>query len=317
MAKWDNMLAIVWLLRSRSNLTAEQISARLEISVRTVYRYIDSLCASGVPIVAEPGHDGGYRLAGNFREVPLFFEPDELKSLFHAASFAKGAGYPYEKELARALQKLRHPLSDEQEDLLDRHTSGFDVLFAHKDHSLALLLQQLEQAVAEGQSYDILYDKRNGDDPSERRIDPYGLVYREKYWYVIAFCHLRKALRTFRVDRIRRLSPGSLFFKRPEDFSVRDYFDQYWGYQSEAMEPTVEVRIRGESAVINYLCQYFQHCLKERKEDEVFLKINIEQVDNMLPGFLVSFGTCIEVLAPQKLRMAMAKVARKLAKYYE
>ncbi len=317
MAKWDNMLAIVWLLQSRNSLTAEQISEHLEMSVRTVYRYIDSLCASGVPIIADSGHDGGYRLVSHFREVPLFFEPNEQKSLFHAATFARGAGYPYEKELTSALQKIRYSLSDEQKEFLERHMSGFDVLYTQKDHSLASLLQQLEHAVAEGQSCDILYDKRSREEPSERRIDPYGLVYREKYWYVIAFCHLRKAMRTFRVDRIQRLWSAKLFFERPDDFSVQGYFDQHWGYLSETMEPTVRVHIRGDADRVDYICGYFQHCIVEHKVDEAYLQINVDKVEHMLPEFLISFGTTIEVIAPQELRAAMRTIARKLVKYYE
>lgn len=317
MAKWENMLAIVWLLKSRKSMTAEQISERLEISIRTVYRYIDSLCASGVPIVAEPGHDGGYHLPESFREAPLFFEPNELKSLFHAASFAKGAGYPYERDLMKALDKIQHQLSEEQKDFLQRHTSGFEVLAMKNDPSIALLLQQLEQAVAESQTFDMLYEKGPGEEPNERRIDPYGLFYRDKFWYVVAFCHLRNGLRTFRVDRILDLSASGLFFERPADFSIQDYIDQQWGYQWEADEPTIAVHIKGEPEVIDYLCQYFNHCLVENKEGEARFKINVERVENYLPGFLVSFGTSIQVLEPAKLRAAMAKVARKLEKYYE
>lgn len=62
MAKWDNMLSMLWMLRSGRKLTAAQIADSLEISVRTVYRYIDALCASGVPVIAESGHDGGIRI---------------------------------------------------------------------------------------------------------------------------------------------------------------------------------------------------------------------------------------------------------------
>ncbi|MFC4619686.1 helix-turn-helix transcriptional regulator [Camelliibacillus cellulosilyticus] len=318
MAKWDNMLAIVWLLRSRKSMTAEQLAERLEISVRTVYRYIDALCASGVPIVAEAGHDGGYRLLQSFQEAPLFFDPDELISLFHAASFAQGAGYPYEKNLMKALGKIRHQLTEEQKEFLERHTSGFDVLFEQKDPVIPTWLELPEQAVAEGQTLDMLYDKRRGEEPEERRIDPYGLIYREKFWYVIAFCHLREGLRTFRVDRIRRLQHNGLLFKRPDGFSARDFIDQHWNFKSEADEPTVNVHIKGKPEVIDDLCQYFSHCLEEREEDgEAHFKINVEHVNNMLPGFLVTFGTCIQVVEPKRLRAAMAKVARKLEKYYE
>ncbi|MFD0716402.1 helix-turn-helix transcriptional regulator [Paenibacillus sp. GCM10027626] len=60
MAKWDNMLSMLWMLRSGRKLTAAQIADSLEISVRSVYRYIDALCASGVPVVAESGHDAAF-----------------------------------------------------------------------------------------------------------------------------------------------------------------------------------------------------------------------------------------------------------------
>ena len=73
MAKWDNLLSLLWMLRGGRKLTAAKLADSLEISVRTVYRYIDALCASGVPIVAGPGHDGGFRILENFQETPLFF----------------------------------------------------------------------------------------------------------------------------------------------------------------------------------------------------------------------------------------------------
>lgn len=72
MPKIDNMLAILWMLRSGEKITAKQISEKLEINIRTVYRYIDTSSTSGVPIISEPGHNGGYTLLNNFVEAPLF-----------------------------------------------------------------------------------------------------------------------------------------------------------------------------------------------------------------------------------------------------
>jgi predicted DNA-binding transcriptional regulator YafY len=71
MSKNDNMLAILWMLNSGTKVTAKQISEKLEINIRTVYRYIDSLCASGVPIISDTGHNGGYSLLSNFINAPL------------------------------------------------------------------------------------------------------------------------------------------------------------------------------------------------------------------------------------------------------
>jgi predicted DNA-binding transcriptional regulator YafY len=89
MSKADNMLSILWMLKAEKRVTAKQLAVALEINIRTVYRYIDALCASGVPIVADSGHNGGYSLLHSFNEAPLFFDRDEQKALVHAAIFAK------------------------------------------------------------------------------------------------------------------------------------------------------------------------------------------------------------------------------------
>lgn len=72
MPKMDNVLAILWMLSSGEKITAKQISEKLEMNIRTVYRYIDTLSTSGVPIISDTGHNGGYTLLNNFVEAPLF-----------------------------------------------------------------------------------------------------------------------------------------------------------------------------------------------------------------------------------------------------
>lgn len=79
MSKHDNMLAILWMLNSGEKCTAKHISEKLEIHIRTVYRYIDALCASGVPIISDTGHNGGYSLLHNFIKSPLLFSIDEKR----------------------------------------------------------------------------------------------------------------------------------------------------------------------------------------------------------------------------------------------
>ena len=107
MAKSDNLVAILAMLRSRDRMTAAQIAEELEVDVRTVYRYIDALSMSGAPIVAEPGPNGGYGLLESFRDAPLFFTQAERTALAHAGLFARSAGYPYSKDLEAALNSCR------------------------------------------------------------------------------------------------------------------------------------------------------------------------------------------------------------------
>lgn len=318
-AKWDNMLAILWLLKSRTRMTALQIAETLEISVRTVYRYIDSLCASGVPIVAESGHDGGYFLQETFREVPLFFGPAELKAMVHAALFAQGAGYPFGDDLERALRKIQFHLNEEQRDYLKRHTRGFDVIAPANVRTMTSLLQQLEQAVANCQTIVIEYVKKNADIPERRKIDPYGLAYRSDRWYLAAYCHLRHDLRTFRVDRIRTFSSTGDSFDRPDDFSIRDYLYSRFVTFQLAEEPTVPVLIEGNEDSLDRLADhwYLRHYLVERREGQVRFMIEEGAVIEYVPGVILTHGTCIRVLEPQALKENIAKMVGELAEHYE
>ena len=93
MPKMDNVLAILWMLSTGKKITAQQISDKLELNIRTVYRYMDTLSTSGVPIISDTGHNGGYTLLNHFIEAPLFFDAEEQASLLHASIFAEEAGY--------------------------------------------------------------------------------------------------------------------------------------------------------------------------------------------------------------------------------
>jgi predicted DNA-binding transcriptional regulator YafY len=122
------MLAILWMLNSGTKITAKQIAEKLEINIRTVYRYIDSLCESGVPIISDSGQNGGYTLLNNFIQAPLVFNLEEQKALLHGAVFANEAGYPFSEALNKATQKLKMYLNREQENILNRHMTGFEVI---------------------------------------------------------------------------------------------------------------------------------------------------------------------------------------------
>lgn len=121
MAKIDNMMSILWMLNSDKKITAKQIAEKLEINIRTVYRYIDVLSASGVPIISDTGHNGGYSLLNNFTKAPLFFDIEEQKSLLHAALFAKKEGYFLDEALDKSILKLKMYSNQKQEDILTNH----------------------------------------------------------------------------------------------------------------------------------------------------------------------------------------------------
>lgn len=319
MAKWDNMLSMLWMLRSGRKLTAAQIAESLEISVRTVYRYIDALCASGVPIVAESGHDGGVRILESFKETPLFFNSVELKALVEAFKFAQGAGYPYTEELETALTKVENGLQEEQRHDLSRRTSGLDVIAPARPPSVIPLLRELEQAEKDRRTIRIAYRKANAEQADEREVDPYGLAYDRNEWYVVAFCHRSRAVRTFRVDRIARMEPTEALFEKPEHFSVTAFFRDQSEREREADGPLTVIRIEGEPETLNALCVHWhmRHYLTERTDREARFLIDVPTMNKYLPMYLITFGTGIRIREPLELKHRIQEMAYGIAKHYE
>ncbi|CAM4427764.1 YafY family transcriptional regulator [Paenibacillus alkaliterrae] len=320
MAKWDNMLKILWLLRSKSTMTAEQLSEDLEMSVRTVYRYIDALCASGVPIIAEPGHDGGYSLPGTFKQAPLFFDSAELKAVLQAALFAQGAGYPFEEELQRALQKIQLYHGETQQEDWERQTRGMDVIPHAGNHALKPMLQLMEKSVAESLTIHIQYAKNAEDEPQLRKLDPYGLAYRTNKWYVAAYCHLRQEVRTFRVDRIEKLELTGHRFQVPLDFSAKSYFEQSAFVQkSDSGHGGCYVRIEGNADSIRRLADhwYLRNCSPEHDGQTLTLRIDEETMMKYLPRLLLSYASAVRVLEPSNLKQEMSRLVRELTGFYE
>ncbi|MFF2483762.1 helix-turn-helix transcriptional regulator [Paenibacillus sp. NPDC058071] len=319
MAKWDNMLSMLWMLRSGRKLTASQIADSLEISVRTVYRYTDALCASGVPLIAESGHDGGIFILESFKETPLFFNPIELKALVDAFKFAHGAGYPYTDELEGALKKVESGLHEEQRHDLSRQTSGLDVISPARPPSVVPLLRDLEQAEKDGRTVRIAYRKEIAEQAGEREIDPYGLAYDRNEWYVVAFCHRSQTMRTFRVDRIIRLELTEARFDKPKHFSASAYFRDRSERGREAEGPLTVIRIEGDSDTLNAVCGHWhlRHYLTERTDGEARFLLDVPTMNKYLPMYMLTFGTAIRIREPLELKRRIQEMARGIAKHYE
>ncbi|TGE34736.1 WYL domain-containing protein [Desulfosporosinus fructosivorans] len=319
MAKNDNMLAILWMLNSGVKITAKQIAEKLEINIRTVYRYIDALCASGVPIISDTGHNGGYSLLNNFIRVPLFFDIEEQTALLHAAIFAKEAGYPFNEALNNATSKLKMYSNQEQKSMLNRHLVGFEVISRIGDPSIKPVLVELEQAVANECSVEIEYRTGREEQPKHRVIDPYGMVYWNNKWYTVAFCHLRNEIRSFRAERIVRIMRIQMMFKRPEAFSAREFFIKNLLPDLEGKEGLISLIIGGRSEALDDLCLHWflGHHLKERTSNQAVFLLEEKSIHTYVPYFLLPYGKSIQIIQPLSLKKKLIVVASELMEYYQ
>jgi len=318
MPKNDNMLAILWMLNSGAKITAKQISERLEINIRSVYRYMDALCVSGVPIISEPGHNGGYSLLNNFIRAPLLFDLEEKKSLLHAAVFAMESGYPFMESLNSATSKLKMFSNQEQEKVLNRHLVGFEVVSRICDPAVKPILMELEQAVANECSMEIEYCTGYEGHPKHRVVDPYGMLYWNNKWYTIAFCHLRNEIRNFRVDRIINIISTKNTFKRPEAFSAREFFTKNLLPNIESKVGLCTLVIEGKSEALNDLSAHWflgYHLIKRTECRTIFL-MDEYSIHTYVPHILLPYGRAIKVLEPNSFKAAMASILKDLLDYY-
>ncbi len=319
MSKADNMLSILWLLRAGRRMTAQQLADALEIHVRSVYRCIDSLCASGAPIIADSGPNGGYRILGEFADSPLLFDLEEQKALVHSSVFAREAGYPYTDALARAVDKLKRYTNEAQLDRIERHSGGLAVIQTPIDAKQRELLRLLEEAAALGESLDMDYAKAADSTVSSRGLDPYGIVHWKGFWYTVGYCRLRQEVRSFRVDRIVRLERTDRRFERPTAFSSRDFLMHSLFPDVLDTQSLVDVRIRSHEQVLNELCSHwlFGHTLAERRPGEALFRIGHPSLTTYVPYFLLPYGRSLEIVEPRMLIERMTDVSMEMAKHYE
>lgn len=318
MAKADGMLAILWLLRSKGRLTAQELAEHLEVHIRTVYRYIDALCVSGVPILSESGHEGGYWLASDYQAAPLFLTVEEHSALMHAALFAKRAGYPAQQALESALRKIRQNSTTSQDADISMRFNGVDIIptVCHEEYSP--LLADIETCMANGHTLSILYQKPNESVAESRDVDPYGLIHWRERWYMVGHCHLRRETRIFRVDRMKACTTTQEIFVRPDGFSASTFFTARQIYEASSQEAVVQLSLDGAEEAIEELSNHWflGPRLVEKRHGEALFLVEERMLHSYLAHILLAYGRSIAIREPSSLVERMVTLTSELTGYY-
>src|SRR3954453_3018088 len=236
------LITLIMLLQRQPNQTAAQLGQALDVSVRTVQRYITMLDEIGIPVYAERGPYGGYALVRGYKMPPLIFTPEEAVAVYLGTSLLEEVwGRLYQAGARGALAKLDNVLPDEQrrevawarQNVLSIGTNWTDPNLAEP------YLEQVRDAIRERRRIRIRYRTRSQPMPAQRDVDPYRLVSRWGWQYCIGYCHRRQAPRTFRLDRITELEPLNQTFPEPTDFDLTTYLaaDPFF-------QPAVRARLR-------------------------------------------------------------------------
>ncbi|HJV23892.1 MAG TPA: YafY family protein [Holophagaceae bacterium] len=207
MRRADRLFQIVQILRRDRLSTAAKLAGELGISVRTLYRDVADLQASGVPIEGEAG--AGYRLPRHFDLPPLMFTLDEAEAIFLGLRIASAWADP---ALADAAATARRKLEGGLTEGLKRalRDSVLEAPGFHVPDALRAPLGDLRRAVRERLRLEVDYEDREGRG-SRRVLRPLGLHFWGGTWTLAAWCETRGDFRTFRVDRLKRWSLAGAF----------------------------------------------------------------------------------------------------------
>jgi len=221
----DRLFQIIQYLRNRRLTTAKWLAEKLEVSERTIYRDIQDLMLSGVPIEGEAGV--GYVLRRGFDIPPIMFTKDEIEALVIAARMAKTwAGTKLARSTENALDKIEAVLPDNlKKELAKPRLYTPEVL---TNDTTSALLDELREAVNAKQMIRIDYLSLK-DESTQRELKPLGLFFWGKIWTLAAWCELRHGYRSFRVDRITTVSITDRVFEEDEQISFSGFLNEKYG----------------------------------------------------------------------------------------
>lgn len=218
------VLAMLELLQTHARMSGSELAQRLEVDVRTVRRYIAVLEELGIPITTERGRFGAYLLVAGFKLPPMMFTDDEALALSVGLQAARRMGLP---EAGVAIESAQAKLERVMPAKLKRRVRAvgemvsIDLSRGSPRQSNAGLLALSTAAHAQQRVH--LHYRSNDGAGTERDFDPYGLAWRTGQWYVIGMCHLRKGMRSFRIDRVHDVQLLQESFSRPADFDALNY----------------------------------------------------------------------------------------------
>lgn len=310
----DRLISIVLLLQANGRMTAETLASRLEVSQRTILRDMDALSGAGVPVVAERGTGGGWRLIDGYETKLTGLTPAEIRSLFLARPPALLAELGIKEAADAAWLKLRAalPIGVREQAEFVRQRLLIDSRnwrdSAEPLTSLPLILESLWS----GRRLKFRYEKVDGES-SEREVDPLGLVARTNRWYLIAAKGNEQ--RTYRVSRIRAPQILAEHCSRPKDFDLAAYWEASTNRFREHL-PRYDATFLVAPHILPWVCYRSWRVVEQVPAGERVRVTLRFDVPDEARQFALGFGAELEVLEPRELRDYVIATASAVAAAY-
>lgn len=289
----NRLFEIVYLLLDKKNMTAKELALHFEVSTRTIYRDIEALVFAGIPIYSERGKNGGVRLLENYVLNKGIILEKEQNEILYALKSLKAVNYSNTEAI---LLKLRSIFNKPAEDWIEIDFSSYGEI-------KNTLFENIKEALINKKIVKFYYYNSKSE-KSLRKAEPLKIWFKERAWYLFAYCHEKKDIRQFKMTRIRDLVLTEEHFERSlGKLDISDKSDT-----PERIKILVEID-RSQAYRV-----YDEFCEKNiRSKPDGNFEVVIENYENeWLYGYMLSYGEYLTVLEPERIRNILYEKVNKM-----
>lgn len=293
----SRLFRILYYVLEKGKVTANELSEKFEVSVRTIYRDIDVISSAGIPIYATQGKGGGIEIADDFVLKKSLLSEKEQEQILVALKGLEGINKQYENELLTKLSAF----------FKIKNTNWIEVDFTNwqRGNEYDELFNDIKSAIINKNIIRFTYFSSNEKETS-REVKPIRLLFKGWDWYVCTFCLLRNEFRYFKLSRIRDL--------KILDENFEDSYEDVVLIKKMEYKDTVHVKLKFDRKVAFRVYDEMGD-IKEDEEGNLYAEIELPN-DYNLYNYIFSFGESVEVLEPIEIRNNIRDMINKMSRIY-
>ena len=296
--KDNRLFRILYYILEKEKVTANELADKFEVSVRTIYRDIDSISSVGVPIFTTQGKGGGIKIDNEFILNKSLFDVNEKEEIIAALQGLEKTNEPYKSELITKLSAL----------FKIKNSNWIEIDFTSwgSNNTYQDLFNALKTAIINKNIISFSYNSSKGE-KINRRVKPIRLLFKEQDWYLYAFCLLRNDFRYFKLSRIKDLEVLAINYE--------DNFENVVLKKGLKYENIVNIKLKFDKSVAFRVYDEFNEAIEEDEKGNLYVEIKIPN-NYKLYNYIFSFGSNVEILEPKEIRNQFKNMINEIAKKY-
>ena len=296
--KDNRLFRILYYILEKEKVTANELADKFEVSVRTIYRDIDSISSVGVPIFTTQGKGGGIKIDNEFILNKSLFDTNEKEQIIAALQGLEKTNEAYKSELITKLSAL----------FKIKNSNWIEIDFTSwgSNNTYQDLFNTLKITIINKNIISFSYNSSKAE-KINRKVKPIRLLFKEQDWYLYAFCLLRNDFRYFKLPRMKDLEVLAINYE--------DNFENAVLKKELKYENIVNIKLKFDKSVAFRVYDEFNEAIEEDEKGNLYVEIKIPN-NYKLYNYIFSFGSNVEILEPKEIRNQFKNMINEIAKKY-